>query len=109
MSDIALLIERAASGTVAVAGNVIFDTVRFTAGNISYNNVTGVITFNEAGRYVINWWVTTQSSQSTNGAVFALSSSQGDFQIGDSPIRTGEVVGMGIIQVVTAPGDSLIA
>ncbi|MEL7658474.1 MAG: hypothetical protein AAGU75_21490, partial [Bacillota bacterium] len=103
MSDIALLIERTATGSVAVAGNVIFDTTIFTAGNISYNNVTGVITFNEAGRYVFNWWVATQLSQSTNGTVFALSSSQGDFLIGNSPNRTDEVAGIAIIEVVTAP------
>jgi len=103
MSDIALLIERAAAGSVAVNGNVIFDTVKFTAGNISYNSGTGVITFNEAGRYEVHWWVTTQSSQTTNGIVFALVSSQGDLIIGDSPIRTGEVVGMGIIEVAAPP------
>jgi hypothetical protein len=78
MSNIAFLTERTAAGTVNAAENVIFDTIIFSAGNISYNNVTGVITFNESGRYVINWWVSTQLSQSTNGVVFTLSSSKGD-------------------------------
>ena len=79
MSNIALQIERVTAGTVASGNNVIFDSAVYSAGNISYNAGTGVITFNEAGRYVINWWVATQASQSTNGTVFALSSSQGDF------------------------------
>ncbi len=103
MSNIALQIERLAAGTVATGDNVIFDSTIYSSGNISYNTITGVITFNEAGRYVLDWWVATQSSQSSNGAVFALSSSQGDFLEGDSPIKTGEVVGIGIIEVVEAP------
>ena len=103
MSDIALQIERTLAGSVVTSANVVFDSIVYLAGNISYNNTTGVITFNEAGRYVINWWVGTQTTVSTNGAVFALSSSNGDFLEGVSPIRTGEVVGIGIINVVSAP------
>lgn len=103
MSDIALQIDRSVTGSVAAASNVIFDTVVFSAGNISYNNITGVITFNEAGRYVINWWVATQASESLIGAAFALSSSQGDLLAGNSPVKTGGVVGMGIIEVAAAP------
>jgi hypothetical protein len=56
MSNIALQIELLASGLVNVGSNVIFDTVVYSAGNIIYNSVTGVITFNEAGRYALNWW-----------------------------------------------------
>lgn len=103
MSDIALQIERTLAGSVATLANVVFDSIVYLAGNISYNNTTGVITFNEAGRYVVNWWVATQTTVSTNGTVFALSSSKGDYLEGVSPIRTGEVVGTGIIDVVTAP------
>ena len=103
MSNIALQIERQAAGAAAASSNVIFDSVVFSAGNVSYNNLTGVITFNEAGRYVINWWVATQSSTSANGAVFALSTSQGDILEGNSPIKTGEVYGVGIVDVTAAP------
>ncbi|WP_227019254.1 collagen-like triple helix repeat-containing protein [Sinanaerobacter chloroacetimidivorans] len=103
MSDIALQIERSTAETVAVGQNVIFETTVFSAGNISYNTTTGVITFHETGRYMINWWVATQSTFSTIGAVFALSSSQGDFLEGNSPVKTGEVTGMGIIEVSAAP------
>lgn len=103
MSDIALQIERTTAGAIESSANVIFDSVVFSAGNVSYNSMTGVITFNEAGRYVINWWVATQNSVSPNGMVFALSSSQGDFLEGNSPIQATEVVGVGIIEVTTAP------
>jgi hypothetical protein len=81
----------------------VFDKVVYSARNVSYNRLTGVITFNEVGRYVIDWWVATQSGNSTNGVVFALLTSQGDYLEGSSPIKTGEVVGAVIIDVTLAP------
>jgi len=103
MSNIALQIKRTASGTAVVGGNVIFDTIDFTSGNISYNSVTGVITFNEVGRYIIDWWVASQATTSTNGVVFSLTSSIGDVIKGTSPIKTGDVSGIGIVNVNSAP------
>ncbi len=101
--NIALQIERLAAGVVASGANVLFDTIVHSSGNISYNAATGVITFNQPGRYVANWFVATQSSTSTNGAVFAISSSQGDFLVGNSPIKTGGVAGAGILNIAVAP------
>ena len=103
MSNIALQIGRSIAGSVDVASNVVFDKVVYSARNVSYNRLTGVITFNEVGRYVIDWWVATQSGNSTNGVVFALLTSQGDYLEGSSPIKTGEVVGAVIIDVTLAP------
>ena len=103
MSNIALQIERTLAGSVAAGSNVIFDSTVYSSGNISYNNLTGVITFNEAGRYVLDWWVATQSTPTTGGVTFALSSSQGDFLEGSAPIKFTEIVGIGIIDVVEAP------
>lgn len=103
MGNIALQIERTASGIINAGENVVFEATAYSDGNISYNNTTGVITFNEQGRYIINWWVSTQSSSSTDGVVFALSSSQGDFIVGNSPTKTGEIIGVGIVNVSTAP------
>ncbi|MDF2877689.1 MAG: hypothetical protein K0S30_785, partial [Clostridia bacterium] len=60
MSNIALQVERLAAGTIPSGGAVVFDNIVYSAGNISYNAVTGVITFNEPGRYVLDWWVATQ-------------------------------------------------
>ena len=103
MANNALQIELNTATTVAAGANVLFDTIVYSSGTISYNPATGVITFNEAGRYVLDWWLATQSSQSTNGTSFALSSSQGDFLEGNSPINTGEVYGIGIVDVIAAP------
>lgn len=103
MSNIALQVERLSGNTVTTGSNVIFDSVVYSSGNISYNAGTGVITFNEAGRYVIDWWVAVQSVQSLAGAIFSIRSSQGDDLKGNSPLRTGEVVGVGIVDVTVAP------
>ena len=99
MSVIALQIELRIGGTVASGGKVIFNKIAYTAGNIDYNNAAGFITFNEPGRYIVTWWVATQSSQSTIGTIFALSSSQGDYIEGNSPNNTGEIVGIAILDV----------
>lgn len=102
MSNIALQIERQLDGMVGSAQNVIFNSTVFTAGNIMYNDATGIVTFMETGLYTVNWWIATQSSAS-QGAVFSLISSQGESIRGASPIKTGEVTGFGIIEVLSAP------
>ena len=101
--SIALQIERTTAGMVTAGENVIFDTVAYASGDIGYNSTTGVITFEEAGRYLLNWWVTTQSSTSVNGAIFALYTSEGQSLTGNSPVKKGEVYGTGIITVSAAP------
>ena len=101
--SILLQVERLIAGTIESNANVIFDSTVISSGNISYDNATGVITIQEAGSYEFDWWVASQSTPSTIGAGFALVSSQGDTIVGNSPIKTGEVVGVGVIEVVTAP------
>ncbi|WP_166428725.1 collagen-like triple helix repeat-containing protein, partial [Lacrimispora algidixylanolytica] len=103
MSDIAMQLDLILSNEVEVGSNVLFDTISYSSGNINYNPSTGTVTFQETGRYIINWWLATQSSQSTNGIAFALSSSQGDLLVGNSPIKTSEVYGIGIIEVLSTP------
>ncbi len=103
MGNIALQIERTISGKIGPEENVIFDIVSHSTGNISYDNTTGIITFTETGRYVVNWSVVMQSSSYANGVVLALSSPNGDFIRGNSNTKTGEVVGIGIIEVTTVP------
>lgn len=103
MGRVALQIERESAGSVAETGNVIFETLVLSAGGIDYDPTTGIITMNEPGRYFINWWVATQASVSGNGAVFTLSSSQGDLRAGNSPIKTGQVEGIALIDVSAVP------
>lgn len=102
MADI-LQLELLAGGAVAAGANVLFDTIVLIDGNIAYDTATGVITINEAGQILINWWVATQTSVSTTGAVFAIRTSLDGDHTGNSPLKTGEVVGASIIDVETAP------
>lgn len=71
--------------------------------SVSYNSASGTITLLQPGRYEFDWWVDTQSSASSNGVGFVLVSSQGDVLVGNSPIKTGEVVGVGILVVSDVP------
>lgn len=103
MGYIALQVQRTAAESTAAAQPVVFDNVIYSAGNIGYDTLSGTITFNEAGRYIIIWWVATLSATSTVGVIFSLTSSQLDDIQSDSTIKTGEVSGMGIIGVATAP------
>ena len=89
MGNISLQIERSASGNVEAGEAVIFDTIISSDGNISYDPLTGIITFNESGRYIVNWWVATQGAMTLSGAAFALSSSQLDFIEGSSASKIG--------------------
>lgn len=97
-----LQLELLTSGSTTTENNVLFDTVVLADGNISYDSSTGIITINETGYFLIDWWVATQSSTSQEGAAFAVRTSQGD-SIGASPIKTGEVVGVSVIYADTAP------
>ena len=103
MSNIALQIERTLTGSVSNNANVVFEDIVYSAGNISYNNVTGEITFNEAGRYIFDWWVATQTAATSPAVIFTLTSTQGDNLEGNSPNKLGVVVGIGIVDVITAP------
>ena len=103
MSNSALHLERLNDEYIQSGSSVVFDNIVYNSGNIAYDPATGIITFTEAGRYVLNWWVSTQTATSPSFVVFALTSSQGDVLEGNSPVKTGEVVGFGIIDVVSAP------
>ncbi|SDL94116.1 Collagen triple helix repeat-containing protein, partial [Dendrosporobacter quercicolus] len=101
--SISLQLERLTSGMIAQNANVVFDSTTISNGTISYDSTTGIITLQAAGRYQFTWWVATQSTLSFIGTGFALISSQGDSIIANSPIKTGEVVGIGIIEITAAP------
>lgn len=103
MSNVVLQLERLADGSIDVNANVLYDSIVVISNSISYDSGTGIITLLQPGRYEFDWWVATQSSRSLNGVGFALVSSQGDILVGNSPIKTGEVVGIGIIVVTEAP------
>ena len=103
MGQNALQITLASTAPIPAGGKVFFTTTEYLAGSISYSDATGDITLTETGRYLMNWWMATQSSVSQNGTAFAFSSSQGDLLEGNSPAKTDEVFCVGIIDVSVAP------
>lgn len=103
MGNIALQLERTISGGIAPEEIVIFDIVSHSTGNITYNSETGSITFEEPGRYRINWTGVMQSSSYSNGIVFAFTSGNGTAITGNTNVKTGEVVGIGILEVTEVP------
>lgn len=102
MGNIALQIERLATGAAAAADAVVFDHIVYSSGDIAYDMESGAITFHTPGRYLITWSVSIQTAAS-NALIFALSSSQSDFLQGNLPLRNGEVSGSAIIDATDVP------
>lgn len=103
MRNLALQIERSAAYTAAAGAPVVFDNVVYTNGKISCDTGTGVVTFYEPGRYIVDWRVTAQAAASPTGFIFAISTSQGDFLEGNTSNRIDEEIGTGIVDVTVAP------
>lgn len=103
MSSAVLSIMREAYGSIECGKNVVFEHVLYSGGNINYDPATGEITLQETGEFLVQWWVALQSAVSKTGAVLALSTSQGELLYGNSPDKTGEVCGLGLVEVTVAP------
>lgn len=104
MSNIALQMERTQAGSVGTGENVVFDSVLYSSGDIDYDPSTGVMTFPTPGRFVISWNVSTQTSMGSSGVVFAVVLG-GNTIINSSPSKTGQVSGMAILNIQTAPAS----
>ncbi|QDR79492.1 hypothetical protein [Sporomusa termitida] len=103
MDTIGLQLQRQLDGIINSGANVIFDNILDSFGLVSYDPATGIITINKAGRYLVNWWVATQSTLGSSGINFAIITSQGAEFSGESPMKIGEVVGFVLLQVDSVP------
>ena len=81
--------------------NVIFNEQLINTPGVSYDTVTGIITFNTIGQYSIRWWVATETTP--RGAIeFGLQfSSDKNLYLGSSPQKTGQVSGFAAIDILT--------
>ena len=103
MANIALQVEKLADTEILNDQRVEFDNLVIQNGNISFDNMTGVITFNEPGRYTINWFVAVQSASNNKFPIFEIETTPATEVIaGNSPIKTSEVSGFAIIDVPAA-------
>jgi len=98
-----LYLARNASETISIGGVVLFDTVLYNSGGISYNPLTGVITFTQTGAYRVNWWAASQSVGNSAPPVLTLVSTGGGNYTGDSPLSKGVITGLGLFNVSSAP------
>ena len=98
-----LYVQKTTAGNVDMSENVVFDSVLINSGSITYNSTSGEITLNDIGKYHINWWIATQAVNSSVGAVFALSASNGALIKGNSPTNLNSFTGLGIVDVTLAP------
>lgn len=63
------------------------------------NSVNGQITISQPGKYLINWWVTTQSSTSSSAVGFAVrgksnnASTYDNYQAAVNSLKTGQLAG----------------
>ncbi|MGL4799231.1 MAG: hypothetical protein ACRCWY_07525 [Cellulosilyticaceae bacterium] len=103
MQTIALDLSKRVGDWINAQDNVVFEDVLVKKGNVNYNNITGVITFNRAGRYMISWDVITQGTAGTPQIGFAIRASNGQEILTETPSKNGEIVGFGMIQVDVAP------
>lgn len=105
--NVNIQLTKTIGGSVLTSQNVIFENVSFTSGDVSYNSTTGVITLNEAGIYLLKWFVSTQASKSTIGTVFSVvgTNINPTTIIGNSPIKTSETTGIAVISVETVPAE----
>lgn len=103
MSSIALQLQLLSPGSVGAGSNVQFDSVIYSDGDVIYNPVTGEITLNAPGRFLINWWVSTQAASTPSGAEFTLNTSLGGAFRSASPNRMGQISGSAIVTIAAAP------
>lgn len=85
-------------GSVAPNNNVIFDTISQQNGNISYDNSSGIIIFNEVGIYKIEWIISAQAITTNLGNVFSFKTNADD-KIGNSPTNANQVFGTALLDI----------
>lgn len=101
-----LEVQRTLNGRVAPGENVVFDEESIFMPGISYDTLTGEITFIEIGQYIVRWWVVSETTPRGSVEFGLKSSSQDEIILGSSPIKTGLVSGLSAIDV-TAAGTTL--
>lgn len=100
MANVALQLQLFLGNSVNTQDNVVFDNVMLQDGSVDYDQSTGVVTLEETGQYLVQWWIATQTYLSTDGALFTIRTSEPNNFMGNTPIKTG--VASGFI-VLNAP------
>ena len=94
-------LEPASGGVITENSPLIFDTVVSLEGaQMSYDVSTGIITFNEAGYYYVDWYVAPQFGMTTNGSNWAIKTTISQMMIvGSSHTKVSSTTGFAILNV----------
>ena len=94
-------LEPASGGVIPENSPLIFDTVVSLEGaQMSYDISTGIITFNEAGYYYVDWYVAPQFGMTTNGSNWAIKTTISQMMIiGSSHTKVSATTGFAILNV----------
>lgn len=103
MSTAILLLQKHSNDSVSSNEPIHFDEVALSEGTIQYDSNTGVITITDAGIYLIDWNLSTQSTSGSTGVMFQLVASDGQEYDSNSPLRMGSLSGIAAIQADTVP------
>lgn len=83
---------------------ILFNTiVNNLSPDITYNPITGQISFNSNGVYYINWWVAVDGSTVANYVSLAIITSAGDTIEASTPILSDQMSGNALLNITTAP------
>ena len=95
---------------VSVDGTVVFDSIVSSEGTqISYNDSTGIITFNAPGYYYIDWYVAPQFGLTTDGSNWAIKTTIGGLTfIGSSHTKVSATTGFAIFKAAAGETARLV-
>ncbi|MEY8354852.1 hypothetical protein AALB39_16045 [Lachnospiraceae bacterium 54-53] len=88
---------------VANGSPVLFNISNDQSANISYDTATGIATLTAPGNYYVSWWVSTDGAGPSTYVEFTLQSSSSGGVSASSPIVTGQLSGIALVTVTTAP------
>lgn len=108
--ELARLLPADQGVVVPVNGILVFDTIVSSDGtSISYNTDTGVITFNTAGFYFIDWYVAPQFGITTDGSNWAIQTTiSGLTYKGSSHTKVSVTTGFSIINAAAGETARLV-
>lgn len=98
-------------GTVVpVNGTLVFDAIVSSDGtSISYDSGTGMLTFNDAGYYYIDWYVAPQFGITIDGSNWAIQTSISNLTFtGSSHTKVSVTTGFAIINAVAGETARLV-
>lgn len=95
---------------VPVNGTLVFDAIVSSDGtSISYDSGTGVLTFNDAGYYYIDWYVAPQFGITIDGSNWAIQTSISNLTFtGSSHTKVSVTTGFAFINAVAGETARLV-